>query len=56
MNKFNDTPIFEIHNANTKEVIKIYKSGYVEGLPNGYSVVINRIPEFELSIKVTENA
>lgn len=54
MNKFDTTPVFEIkmHNFN---VIKIYKNGLVEGLPQGYRLILNRIPEL-IAIVAKENS
>lgn len=50
MTNFDEIPIFEIGNVNNDDRIKIYKNGLVEGLPEGYSLIINRIPQLETRI------
>lgn len=41
----NEAPAFEIHDHKTKNILRIYRDGRVEGMPPGCEFsIINRIP------------
>ncbi len=48
---FDTIPIFEVRKPSTGESIKIYADGRIENFPDGFSLIINRIPLYTSETK-----